>query len=1468
MAQCGRVPISTRDKWARHRDDEARPKRCTRETEQDHGWTGANLAATAGCGQGLLWTRTNGRQDGGARGARRADCEAGQLRCLSRVWSISDQRMAVWPIQRKSPKPTRPASVRTRRASRTIRSNAHTEQSRRHGTAERGTGWSRRVRSYVKHGFVVKAVSFYGNGETCVGPAPAPDAEPGLCCMRGNRLKWAPAITRGRSGGSLTTPRATRSRTIPVMCSTIWGATISSRWSRRGGQVSGPIPPGTQRCPGWREGGWAPLPSNTGSSTRNTFCDERRQKVPWLMVQRESCGLVLSGACPASGCSSAVPPKEKRVFERELTRFAPQVAVIRLGDGASGANCVVTSHALKKSETAKQHTTHNTHHTRIKPGVAFLFVVARMFAPSVGTMMNGEHAFATSGGTAWRRRQRRLRAFQRYVLWHSKMEVAAALHHTSGLRTSSTAAATQSASDPVAVVGSLPPCEVFAAPVFDHVPVVREQVIVQAIPRAVGSLPPVAEFAGPVYDRSIRNSFLQVTRLRILRISLLCRTRCSFRQFLVSLVHFLLLKILLFTLRGGHHLLSRCGRLYEHSGTPWRVSASLPPWCKSSMLLCCSWWTTERKPYGYWIDRWPSRLSQCPQFLALRVHRVLLFLSRSQRISWLKCRPFLSPTRIALQIAEQIVDTSVPRGRARGSLPEQSSAAHRPAQSSRRRFTGRIWHMPAAGLYGYIESDSAKAAYAFEGDVPFFLAGSCRLGDHVTFAVGRGAAGLEAYDLKVVGRRWGAWHPLTPSWVPRAVFLCLLASSPTTVAVHGWFYWWQSSLSSFLLSRRQAQDARHHGRYGREGQRMFAHLQAPCIWQSLVRCLSCRFVQAYGFFWEMISGMVSVCFLSVRQWLHVRRLSTAACIRCRAKQSAQYGRDPEESKPVRLKATRRHRTSLPEVAPERGWQMPNTSPRWASLRRQRREAICADTGAPETPPPSHQPDDPDAGRWLPSSRLGASVPEIGLARGGVGKLHPLGRVGQVFIHVIRSRRRRWNLSWEKTVRTSRKRNVGDILGTSSCWTMSWENETRTCTRRKVSTSNDLLHNPLRNVFLGKMRRSWTLFWAKTEKTAKTSTDQELKCQRSAMQSAAPYSVLGENLEDCLKLHELRLECQWSAPYSRVKKKSRIRASALPSCTSRASRTPTSDKQAPRSSKNNVQVSRREEREQKRTWEACVSSSSSSSSAPQGRRTTETLWALASAPSDSTQRPWGNGGRRSPHHQPPCLPRPAKTGTAHHIIRAESLQTRDEPMHQLCKRLRPHAGGRGVGARRPGCVSSPASSTSAVFFCPRRASNFAGPTSRQWCRAKTDALRFVSPPRAQASFTPPLGGSSASNISHVARWGLQKRLHETKGNTCEPRCLSHQLFRQLRCTEDCASSTGWTDNLGHFNNLLGNRDVQDLEGLHHLFSHQRHGGIEQRNDRHAVDELPHGVALNPLLRPPLDERRRQHPPSSCDRLLAP
>ena len=157
----------------------------------------------------------------------------------------------------------------------------------------------------------------------------------------------------------------------------------------------------------------------------------------------------------------------------------------------------------------------------------FVFsVVARMFAPSVGTMMNGEHALATTGGTAWRRRQRRLRAFRRFVLWHSKMEVAAALHHTSRQRTSTTAQFSSTAVEPIAsrVVGSLPPVEEFTGLVYDHVhqeqfaagemsenmveiPVVQEQVIVQAIPAVVGSLPPVDEFTRPVYNNVYQEQF-------------------------------------------------------------------------------------------------------------------------------------------------------------------------------------------------------------------------------------------------------------------------------------------------------------------------------------------------------------------------------------------------------------------------------------------------------------------------------------------------------------------------------------------------------------------------------------------------------------------------------------------------------------------------------------------------------------------------------------------------------------------------------------------------------------------------------------------------------------------------------------------------------------------------------------------------------------------------------------------------
>ena len=93
------------------------------------------------------------------------------------------------------------------------------------------------------------------------------------------------------------------------------------------------------------------------------------------------------------------------------------------------------------------------------------------------------------------------------------------------------------------VFGSLPLGEEIAAPVFNQVhqeqlaggeipenlveiSVVPEQVIVQAIPRVAHTLPPAEEFTEACVQLcSSGTVFLQVTRLRILRIFLLCRNR-------------------------------------------------------------------------------------------------------------------------------------------------------------------------------------------------------------------------------------------------------------------------------------------------------------------------------------------------------------------------------------------------------------------------------------------------------------------------------------------------------------------------------------------------------------------------------------------------------------------------------------------------------------------------------------------------------------------------------------------------------------------------------------------------------------------------------------------------------------------------------------------------------------------------------------------------------------------------------
>ena len=80
----------------------------------------------------------------------------------------------------------------------------------------------------------------------------------------------------------------------------------------------------------------------------------------------------------------------------------------------------------------------------------------------------------------------------------------------------------------------------------------------------------------------------------------------------------------------------------------------------------------------------------------------------------------LSPTRIALRIAEQLVDTPVPRGRGQGSLPRQSTTA---THSSGERISERIVEQivdfsPGAGL----GQGSASSAGAADEDFTGFFA--------------------------------------------------------------------------------------------------------------------------------------------------------------------------------------------------------------------------------------------------------------------------------------------------------------------------------------------------------------------------------------------------------------------------------------------------------------------------------------------------------------------------------------------------------------------------------------------------------------------------------------------------------------------------------------------------------------------------------------------------------------------------
>ena len=79
---------------------------------------------------------------------------------------------------------------------------------------------------------------------------------------------------------------------------------------------------------------------------------------------------------------------------------------------------------------------------------------------------------------------------------------------------------------------------------------------------------------------------------------------------------------------------------------------------------------------------------------------------------------------------------------------------------------------------------------------------------------------------------------------------------------------------------------------------------------------------------------------------------------------------------------------------------------------------------------------------------------------------------------------------------------------------------------------------------------------------------------------------------------------------------------------------------------------------------------------------------------------------------------------------------------------------------------------------------------------------------------------------------------------------HQLFHQLRVANRGSHRDALEDDLGHVDNMLGNRQkrVEELKHVQQLFHHQRHRSVKRLQTRNGIDDLFHGVPLDTYLRP--------------------
>ena len=131
----------------------------------------------------------------------------------------------------------------------------------------------------------------------------------------------------------------------------------------------------------------------------------------------------------------------------------------------------------------------------------------------------------------------------------------------------------------------------------------------------------------------------------------------------------------------------------------------------------------------------------------------------------------------------------------------------------------------------------------------------------------------------------------------------------------------------------------------------------------------------------------------------------------------------------------------------------------------------------------------------------------------------------------------------------------------------------------------------------------------------------------------------------------------------------------------------------------------------------------------------------------------------------------------------------------------------------------------------------------WAGGEPD---WAVPPGVVGADHPPVGTTTPT--PHVPPTNATVVLAVCQSNRGQDGHL-HQLFHHLRLTKRGARRGVAHKEPGHSGGLPGfparNRVVQDLQHFHHWVHHLRLGGVEERDNRHAVDESAPRCAAKPV-----------------------